>query len=176
MTKKGTTITRTDIVSKVKTHLSVIGKRLNQKAGDKNYQNIVLTDSEKGVLNEYIQGAFAYLAAQFPEYISVFTVGSGVQLEFVSNRFNDYQEYAFEQAVNAYVFSYTIGSYLAMVWPELAKKYQQETASYLLAARSLVTAKTPPDLTETDFLSAPTVSVVKDSNQSNSTNQSNPTN
>lgn len=161
MTKKGTTVTRADIVTKVRNHLSVIGKRLNQKQGDKNYQNIVLTDSETAVLNEYIQGAFACLAAQFPEYISVFTVGSGVQLEFVSSRFNDYQEYAFEQAVSSYVFSYTIASYLDMVWPELAKKYRQETASYLLAAGSLVTAKTPPEMESSDFLSAPKVTVTK---------------
>lgn len=164
-TKKGTVLANSTVKERVKIHLSVIGKRLNQKQVDKNYQNVTLTTNEDTLLSDYISGAFAYLAGQFPDYLSVYNMNdtnNGIQFDFT--RFNDAQNSAFEAAIKSYVLSYTIGAYLSMVYPDLAKKYQQEAASYLLSARNIVWTKDAPSTTtdaksySIDYLSAPTTS------------------
>lgn len=165
------TITAANIVTRAKRELSIIGRRLNQKEGDKNYSKIVLTDQEIQVLTDYAYDSLSFLCGQFPELITSYSnTGAGenasvIKVELVdTSRFTTGQATAFKYTASSYAFSYTVGSYLAMVYPELAKKYQSDSASYLLSLRNLAYSKNAPSSTQSatsktiDYLSAPTTS------------------
>lgn len=152
---KTVTISEASVKSRIKVHLSVIGRRLNQKAGDKNYQNVTLSSNEDGLVDDYFKGAMACLAGQLPEVLVSYDEAAGTQGYDDAGRSNKAQQDALAGIVASYAISYTIASYLAMTYPELAKKYQQEAASCLIAARNVVYAKTRPAAATASFLDWP---------------------
>lgn len=136
-------IDEASIIKRIKVHLSIIGKRLNQKPGDKNYQNITLTTNEDNLIEDYFKGAVAYLAGQFPEVLVSYRSDGPISFDDAS-RASNAQMNALDDIYSSYILSYCIASYLSMINADLAKKYQQEAASYLTAARNVIYSKTVP--------------------------------
>lgn len=151
-------INTSNIKSRVKAHLAIIGRRLNIKEGDKSYQRIVLTDNELDLVDDYIKAATAFLAAQFPEILTQYNGTSSAQSFDDASRRTTYASSALSDVYASYILSYSIGEYLATINIDMAKKYQQDAIQFLNAARNIIYSKTPPStaLPAKDFRNAPT--------------------
>ena len=158
MATASVTIAPDNIKTRVKAHLAVIGRRLNVKEGDKNYQRIVLTENELSLIDDYFTAAAAFLAAQFPDVLVSYDSAKGEQGFEDASRRNAAAFSALDDVYSSYILSYCIGEYLATINVDMAKKYQQDAVQFLQAIRNIIYSKTEPSSSSTSsYLSQPSI-------------------
>lgn len=142
-------ITFSEIKTLVKKHLSVIGKRSFNKNGDNIFSNITLSTNEDPLLNLYIAEAMQNIESFMRQLVTSFSVDTdSVSISFVNTRGASSFEGRCREFVVTYATNYTISEYLAMTHPDLAAKYEKQSAFNMQSFMSYAYSKEPPE-TET---------------------------
>lgn len=137
------------ILPSILRHLSVIGKRTEDKKGENVFSKITLSSAEHPILIQYLQEAAQNVTAEIRDFVSAYTeTDNSVTFMVTNTRWNDPRTPSFVEAFNynftKYLVFYTVAQYLDMNFPELAKKYLQQALDRLRAIIALVFFKAPP--------------------------------
>ena len=153
------TITTSEVISAIKRHLSIIGKRLYTKDGKNLFSNITLSSVEdKPILKQYIYSSAQDIEAVLKQFVtaSSYVEGGGTALNPVNPHIemtisNTRGDSDFDTRVKDLSVSYitlnSVGEYLSMVHPEIAQKYQRDARQKIEALVSYVFYKNPPTAT-----------------------------
>lgn len=134
--------------SEVQRHLSVIGKRQYNKEGVNEFSQITVSSAEKDIFNLYMQSAAQQVVANIEQFVSAYTeTESSVTFNVTNTRWEKTPTPVFTQSFvtsfKKYLVFYTVSEYLAMNFPELAKKYYNLALQKLQAIIQLVFFKAP---------------------------------
>lgn len=132
------TLTITDIISKVKRHLSIIGKRLYSKEGKNLFSDVTLSTAEdKEILTQYINASAQNIEAMLKQFVtqSSYTAAS-ITITIANKRGDADFEARTKDLSESFVVLNTVYEYLSMVHPDIAQKYQRDA---LQRMESLVT-------------------------------------
>ena len=141
------------IISSIKRHLSVIGKRLYNKNGKNMFSDITLSTAEDtALLTQYIYAASENIEAMLRPLVTSFMHGGGNVVIVLKNTRSslDYESRT-ENMVMTYITLYAVCEYLAMVHPELAAKYQTDATNAMQALVAYVYWKLPPEASDADY-------------------------
>ena len=143
------TLTYSSIYPEIQRHLSVIGKRAANKAGENIFSAVTVSSAEKPIFDQYIQQAAQNAVAAIERFVSAYTEGTSSITFLVTNtRWNDPSTPsfvgAFAPSFRKYVIMYATAEYLSMCFPEYAKKYYEAAIAALTAIIRLVFFKAPP--------------------------------
>lgn len=132
----------------VKRHLSTIGKRTANKAGENIFSMITLSSAEEPILQQYIQQATHNVVAAIEQFVSNYSENTtGVTFKVTNTRWKDPTTPdfvgTFAYSFKKYVVMYTVAEYLSMNFPELAQKYFDAALQALQAIIRLVFFKAP---------------------------------
>lgn len=132
----------------IERHLSVIGKRATNNAGENIFSKITLSSAEWTILTQYMQQASQNVVAVIEQFVSGYTeTDTGVSFNVTNTRWNDPNTPSFvatfSPAYKKYVVMYTLAEYLSMNFPEYAKKYYDAAQQALTAIIRLVFFKAP---------------------------------
>lgn len=140
----------TQIISDVRKHLSIIGKRQTDKQGNLLFTGVTLSSKEQDVIDMYIKAAAQIFSSELAPLVQYYGTSEGdyLGLTIESTRWSDANQKAFSDNFNGFITSYIVNAVLAADYPELAKKYESDMQNHIVAASKLVYAKTPPSLSE----------------------------
>jgi hypothetical protein len=129
---------------RVKTHLSIIGKRQGDKQGNTLFTGITLSSAEEDFIEDYIKAAVEIFSGELAPKVNTFSIGSGVEIHIDSTRINSGCSEAFKEDFQGYVQAYVLNAILEMNYSDLAKKYAVDMERHLQAAVKLIYTKEPP--------------------------------
>ena len=140
------TLTIATIISAVKRHLSIIGKRLYTKDGKNMFSDVTLSSAEdKEILTQYINGAAQDVEGMLKQLITTSTYNSTTISMSIQNTRGDAD---FETRVQAMAESYVtltaVGKYLSMMHPDMGQKYQNDAHQRMDMLVAYVFYKKPP--------------------------------
>lgn len=136
-------ITVSTIISSVKRHLAAIGKRLN-KDGRGTFSDITLSSAEDTpLLTQYVNSSAQNIEAALKMFISASTYGSTISMTIANTRGDDDFETRTKDMAESYITMNTIGEYLSMTHPDLARKYQEDATQRMDALVGYVFYKKP---------------------------------
>jgi hypothetical protein len=139
------TITVATIISAIKRHLSVIGKRLYTKEGKNLFSDITLSSAEDtNILTQYINASAQDVEAVLKQFITASTYGPTISMTITNTRGDADFQTRVQDMIESYVRLNTIGEYLSMVHPELAQKYHADAQQRIEALMMYVIYKKPP--------------------------------
>jgi len=142
------TITTSTIISAIKRHLSVIGKRLYSKEGKNMFSDITLSSAEDTqILTQYINASVQDIESVLKQFITA-TTSSATQTEITitNTRGDDGFDARTQAMAESYITLNAVGEYLSMVHPDLAQKYQRDAQQRMEALISYVFYKKPPTI------------------------------
>ena len=157
-----------EMTKEIKKHLSIIGSRAReQKSGQSQYSDIMLSNLEEPILYQYINEAAGNILTMLKQLASnlIEKEDDGTLSFDVTNtrwtKEEDPSPFAEHVARLAkhYAIDFSVAEYLKMYFPEYSEKYAPEAQRVMSAIIELVFYKVPPDTTKVDFLDAPTVSI-----------------
>lgn len=143
-------ISYSDIKTRVKRRLAIIGKRLQDKQGNILFAGTTLSTNEEAILKEYIDESAHVFFGNFTDNINYYTVREDNFLViFSGNRINE-TPHLEEFASNFidYIVAYVANAVLAMNYPDQAKKYEVDMQNHLQAATKLIYTKNAPTASE----------------------------
>lgn len=142
---KEVTISYDDIKQRVKRQMAVVGKRIADTQGHTMFAGVTLSSAEESVLKQYIKDATWQFAGSLAPLVSG-KVGSdnGITFLLEKTRLNDDKVSLFEENYKSYVAAYAAYNILIMSRADLAKKYAEDMANYVMAATQLIFTKDPP--------------------------------
>lgn len=120
------TITKSNIVSAVKQHLSSIGKRLYDKEGKNMFSNITLSSAEDSLLNQYIESSVQDVEAVLKQFISASSYSTSITLTISNTRGDSDFETRTTDLIKSYATLNSVAEYLSMFHPDIASKYQRD--------------------------------------------------
>lgn len=140
------TITISTVISAIKRHLSIIGKRLYNKEGKNMFSDITLSSAEDTqILTQYITTSAQNVEALLKQFITASTYSSStISITIANTRGDSDFQTRVTDMVDSYVRLNTIGEYLSMVHPDLAKKYQDDALQRIETLVEYVVYKKPP--------------------------------
>lgn len=139
------TITFSTLKSAIKRHLSVIGKRLYTKEGRNMFSDITVSTAEDPIFEQYISAAAQNVESLLRELVTSFSVASSqVSLTLANTRESSDFDARCQELVTTYLTLFTVGEYLAMVHPELAEKYRQDSVQSIQSLLAYAFYKKPP--------------------------------
>lgn len=138
MSEKTININVSDLKKMVKEQLSFVGKRQGDKQGNTMFAGVTLSSTEEAILNKAIHGAAETFASELsPKITSYNESGAEGTLTFSTYGLNDAKAGAVENIFTNYAIAYIGKVTLGKNYPELAKEFADETASYLESAIKL---------------------------------------
>ena len=140
------TITVATVISAIKRHLSIIGKRLYSKDGKNMFSDITLSSAEDtNILTQYITASAQDVEAALKQFITDSTYNTtSISMTIANTRGDsDFQTRAKDLA-ETYVLLNSIGEYLSMVHPDLAQKYFADAKQRMEALMLYVIYKKSP--------------------------------
>jgi len=140
------TITIATVISAIKRHLSIIGKRLYTKDGKNMFSDITLSSAEDTpILTQYINASAQNVEAMLKQFITATVLnGSTIEITITNTRGdNDFQPRT-SDLIDSYIRLNTIGEYLSMTHPDIAKKYLDDAMQRMEALVEYVVYKNPP--------------------------------
>lgn len=152
------TITISTIISAIKRHLSVIGKRLYSKDGKNMFSDITLSSAEDTqILTQYITASAQDIEAVLKQFVTASTYSTNTIDITIQNTRGDADFEARTKAMaESYITLNTVGEYLSMLHPDLAQKYQRDAqqkievlVGYVYSKKSPITSTTFSDPTGT---------------------------
>jgi hypothetical protein len=140
------TITISTVISAIKRHLSIIGKRLYSKEGKNMFSDITLSSAEyTPILTQYINASAQDVEAVLKQFVtSTVFDGSSIEIIIINTRGDADFETRTKALVESYITLNSIGEYLSMTHPDLAQKYQRDAKQRLESLVSYVFYKKPP--------------------------------
>jgi hypothetical protein len=138
------TITVSSIISAIKRHLAIIGKRLYTKDGKNLFSDITLSSAEDtNILTQYINSSAQDVEAVLKQFITASTYGPTISMTITNTRGdNDFQTRV-QDMIQSYVTLNSIGEYLSMVHPDIAQKYHADAKQRMEALMMYVIYKNP---------------------------------
>lgn len=137
-------INEDEITKAARRHLALMGKRQTDKHGSLLFAGVTLSENEKVVLDHYIMAAAQVFAGELAPLVTAYDAADNPNMTIENTRWGEGQCAAFSANFNGYAVSYILNAVLGMDYPDLAKKYEQDMANHLNAARNLVFVKQPP--------------------------------
>jgi hypothetical protein len=139
------TITVATVISAIKRHLSIIGKRLYSKDGKNMFSDITLSSAEDTqILTQYINASAQNVEAVLKQFISASTYGATISLTITNTRGDSDFETRTQDLAESYITLNSTGEYLSMLHPDLAAKYQRDAKQRLESLIAYVFYKKPP--------------------------------
>jgi hypothetical protein len=153
------TITVSNVISAIKRHLSIIGKRLYSKEGKNLFSDITLSSAEDtNILTQYINTSAQDVEAALKQFVTSSTYGATISMTIDNTRGDADFQTRVQDLIESYVRLNSIGEYLSMVHPELAQKYQRDAQQRIESLVSYVFYKQPPSSTGDLLVASATVS------------------
>jgi hypothetical protein len=154
------TITIATVISAIKRHLSIIGKRLYTKDGKNMFSDITLSSAEDTpILTQYINASVQNVEAMLKQFITASSYSaSAINVTITNTRGDSDFQNRVADLIDSYVRLNSIGEYLSMVHPDLAKKYQDDALQRMEALVEYVVYKKPPTAPTYQYPSELTVS------------------
>ena len=140
------TITIATVISAIKRHLSIIGKRLYNKDGKNMFSDITLSSAEDTqILTQYITASAQDVEAVLKQFITASTYNStSISITIANTRGDADFQTRVQDLTDSYVRLNAIGEYLSMVHPDLAQKYYADAKQRMEALVEYVVYKKPP--------------------------------
>lgn len=139
------TITVSSVISAIKRHLSIIGKRLYTKEGKNLFSDITLSSAEDTqILTQYINASAQDVESVLKQFITSSTYGSTITMSITNTRGDTDFDTRVQDMIQSYVTLNSVGEYLAMNHPELAQKYHADAQQRIEALMMYVIYKKPP--------------------------------
>lgn len=140
------TITISTVISAIKRHLSIIGKRLYNKDGKNMFSDITLSSAEDTqILTQYINASAQDIEAVLKQFITASTYSATtISMTITNTRGDSDFETRVKDLADSYVTLNSVGEYLSMVHPDLAQKYQRDAQQRLEMLIAYVFYKKPP--------------------------------
>lgn len=151
------TLSFTTLKSDIQRHLSVIGKRQHTKEGVNLFAGITVSSEERPIFDQYIKGGAETVESMLRPLVTAFSISSdNITLTLTNSRGNSDFDDRCKEIVSSFIVAYTLNEYLGMNYPELAKKYQGETANYMQSLLLYAFHKEKPAVSTVDPLSTST--------------------
>ena len=139
------TLTIATLISAIKRHLSIIGKRLYSKDGKNMFSDITLSSAEDTqILTQYINASAQDIEAVLKQFITASTYGTTIDMTITNTRGDSDFGTRVQSLSESYVTLNSVGEYLSMVHPDLAQKYQRDAQQRLEMLIAYVFYKKPP--------------------------------
>ena len=139
------TITVSSVISAIKRHLSIIGKRLYTKEGKNLFSDITLSSAEDTqILTQYINASAQDVESVLKQFVTSSTYGSTITMSITNTRGDADFDTRVQDMIQSYVTLNSVGEYLAMNHPDLAQKYQSDARQRMEALMIYVIYKKPP--------------------------------
>ena len=152
------TLTVATIISAIKRHLSIIGKRLYNKDGKNMFSDITLSSAEDTqILTQYINSSAQDIEAVLKQFITASSYGATINITITNTRGDADFDTRVQDLSDSYVTLNSVGEYLSMVHPDIAQKYNSDAQQRLEMLVAYVFAKKAP--IETVSFTDPTGSV-----------------
>lgn len=128
-----TIIQKTDEIRKmVYQHLSTIGKRLKDNAGNTKFSLATLSGAENVEFLQYVKSSAAHVTAEIPDLLVKFNVDDDDVEIFVSKpRWKDATSEAFGKSVVAAIVACTTYEIISAYAPDYSKKYAEDANTCL---------------------------------------------
>ena len=145
------TITVATVISAIKRHLSIIGKRLYSKEGKNMFSDITLSSAEDTqILTQYITAAAQDVEAVLKQFISATVVtgspATSISMTIQNTRGDSDFETRVKDLSESYITLNAVGEYLSMLHPDLAQKYYRDAKQRIEMLVSYVYHKNPPTI------------------------------
>lgn len=148
------TITVSSIISAIKRHLAIIGKRLYTKDGKNLFSDITLSSAEDtNILTQYINASAQDVEAALKQFITKSTYGATISMTITNTRGDSDFDARAQALTESYVTLNSIGEYLAMAHPDLAQKYHADARQRMESLMMYVIYKKAPEAASADPLS-----------------------
>ena len=140
------TITVATVISAIKRHLSIIGKRLYSKEGKNMFSDITLSSAEDTeILKQYINASAQDIEAVLKQFITDSTYnGTTIVMTIQNTRGDSDFETRVKDLSESYITLNAVGEYLSMLHPDLAQKYYRDAKQRIEMLVSYVYHKNPP--------------------------------
>ena len=142
------------IISAVKRHLSIIGKRLYTKEGKNLFSDVTLSSAEDTqILTQYINASAQDIEAALKQFVTGSTYGATIAITIQNTRGDADFEARTQALSESYITLNAVGEYLSMVHPDIAKKYQLDAIQSMQSLVAYVFYKKAPTVAAADPLS-----------------------
>ena len=139
------TFTVTTLISAIKRHLSIIGKRLYNKEGKNMFSDITLSSAEDTqILTQYINASAQDIESVLKQFITASAYGTTIDITIQNTRGDADFEPRTQAMAESYITLNAVGEYLSMVHPDIAQKYQRDAQQRMESLISYVFYKKPP--------------------------------
>ena len=139
------TLTISSLISAIKRHLSIIGKRLYTKEGKNLFSDITLSSAEDTqILTQYINASAQDIEAMLKNFITASTYGATIEMTITNTRGDSDFQSRVQGLSESYVTLNSVGEYLAMLHPELSEKYHADARERMQALVMYVVYKNAP--------------------------------
>jgi hypothetical protein len=139
------TITVATVVSAIKRHLSIIGKRQYSKDGKNMFSDITLSSAEDTqILSQYFKASAQDVEAALKQFITASTYGATISMTITNTRGDSDFATRTQDLIESYITLNSVGEYLAMNHLDLAQKYQADARQRMEALVMYVIYKKPP--------------------------------
>lgn len=140
------TFTYSTIISAIKRHLSIIGKRLYTKDGKNLFSDITLSSAEDSdILKQYINASAQDIESMLKQFVTSSTYDTtSISMTIVNTRGDSDFSTRTQDLGESYITLNSIGEYLAMVHPELSQKYHADARQRMESLIAYVFYKKPP--------------------------------
>lgn len=142
------TFTVATLISAVKRHLSIIGKRLYTKDGKNLFSDITLSSAEDTqILTQYIYASAQDVESALKQFVTASsydgTLGN-ITITIANTRGDSDFQTRTTDLTQSYIILNSVGEYLSMVHPDLSQKYQGDARQRMESLVLYVNYKNPP--------------------------------
>ena len=146
------TITVSNVISAIKRHLAIIGKRLYSKEGKNLFSDITLSSAEDtNILTQYINTSAQDVEAALKQFVTSSTYGATISMTIDNTRGDADFQTRVQDLIESYVRLNSIGEYLAMVHPDLAQKYYADARQRMESLMMYVIYKKAPTPSQSSY-------------------------
>ena len=139
------TFTVTTLISAIKRHLSIIGKRLYSKDGKNMFSDITLSSAEDTqILTQYINASAQDIEAVLKQFITGSEYGNTIVITIQNTRGDSDFEARTKDLAESYITLNSVGEYLSMLHPDLAEKYYADARQRMQSLVAYVFYKNAP--------------------------------
>jgi hypothetical protein len=139
------TITISTLISAIKRHLSIIGKRLYNKEGKNMFSDITLSSAEDTeILTQYINASAQDVESVLKQFITASTYGNTISITIANTRGDSDFETRTSDMIQSYITLNSVGEYLSMMHPDIAQKYHADARQRMEMLIAYVFYKKPP--------------------------------
>ena len=139
------TITISTVVSNIKRHLSIIGKRLHGRDGKNMFSDITVSSAEEPIFQQYVMAAAQNVEALLRQLITSYSqTADSITIEMENSRGSTQFDGRCSELITSYMTFFSVGEYLAMTHPDLAAKYQKAADNTIQSLTAYAFSKKPP--------------------------------